>query len=215
MRNRYEAVMAHVTVDDAMRERVLHHIAAVDLEPASRQHTAFPWRWAAAACIALLLLGGVMVQRFESPLPAHPDTHAPGTVTVVSPITQVDTAEALEELVGFPVDPLAGLPFEPESMTYSAIHKTIAQSVYQGGTESAVLRKVRGTEDPSGDYSDYEQKIPLKIAQVTGELQGNENSFTDAWWTDGTYAWSLSLSEPAAESEWLDLIVALLDSRAE
>lgn len=207
--------MEHLTVDDTMRERVLEHIAAAKLEPVSRKHVASPWRWSAVACVALLVLGGVMVRRAESPQPPQLATDRPGHMTVVSPITTVDTVEALADLVGFPMDALVDLPFEPETVTYTVIQGTMAQSSYQRGEQTAILRKARGTVDPSGDYSSYEQVISLELEGVTGELRGNENHFTVAWWTDGTYAWSLSLSEPTAQSTWETLIETLLDNAAE
>lgn len=212
---RYKAVMDHLTVDDAMRERVQKQVDAADLRPVFKSRTMMPWRWGTAACIALVLLGGVMVYRAENPQSPQQETDPPGQVTVVSPITTVDTAEALEELVGFPIDTFVELPFVPETVTYMAIQKTTAQTVYQQGEQKAILRKTRGTEDPSGNFNDYEQVVPLHVAHVNGELRGKENSFTDAWWTDGTYAWSLSLSEPATPSEWEALITVLLEHTAE
>ncbi len=213
MRNRYKAVMDHVTVDETMRKRILNQIAAVDLECAPKGHgKGLPLLWKAVACIALLSLAGGIAAYGEqgSRQPQLPENR-PGHVAVVSPITSVDTAQELAELVGFPIDALEGLPFEPESVTCTALHQTVAQCLYQQGERTALLRKARGTEDPSGDYSDYEQRIPLEWKGVTGQLMGKENSFTAAWWTDGTYAWSLTLSEPTAQETWEALISSVLD----
>ena len=52
---------------------------------------------------------------------------------------------------------------------------------------------------------------PIEVTQsdksvVTITLKGDESGYTLGVWTDGSYSYSLSLSEALSEADWLTLI---------
>ncbi len=209
MKKAYDEIMDNIRVDDAMRSRILQNIAEVDLSTALPRKLRFPVRWAAlAACIALVLVAGLALQN-RAPVVTRPNTQ--GTMGQVSPIASVDTLEELEQAVAFPVEEAAGLPFAVEETAYRAISGKIAEIAYTGEGETAIFRKSQGTEDNSGSYTTYPQTISLTLDEVTVELRGKDGAYSLAVWSDGIYAWSLSLTKAVEKEVWCTLIPSRAD----
>lgn len=80
---------------------------------------------------------------------------------------------------------------------------------YSGDGERAIYRKSPGAEDNSGDYNDYAAVGSASAGDVQIMLKGGApGSYTLALWSADGYSYSLSLSSPLTESEWLALIEA-------
>lgn len=204
MKKAYDEIMDNIHVNDAMRSRILQNIAGADVSFPPPRQIFSPRRWAAAAaCIALLVISGLVLQT-HTPMVSKPPTH--DGVTLVSPIVTADTLEDLEQAVDFPVEEAVGLPFSVEETTYRSISREIAEITYAGQGQTATLRKSFGTEDLSGDYTRYPETISLELGEVTGELRGSDGAYILAVWSNGDYAWSLGLSEGMDESAWITLI---------
>ena len=115
---------------------------------------------------------------------------------------EVDTLEELSETVGFEVTELTNLPFQTEEVIYTAYWKDLAEITYSGEGQTAVYRKGIGAEDVSGDYNNYENETVISVNDTTITLKGNGEGYTLAIWTDGDYAYSLTLSDGATDAEW-------------
>ena len=83
---------------------------------------------------------------------------------------------------------------------------------YTDGNGGGVsVRKAAGDGDVSGDYNEYAAVTSLNAGDAQITLKGNaQNSYTLALWEADGYSYSLSLTTPLAESEWLELIEANL-----
>ena len=128
---------------------------------------------------------------------------------VLPPFRQVDSLDALSEAVGFPVTEVSKLPFDPVSTTYTAYDEGTAEITYTGpDDQAATYRQSLGTADNSGDDTLYEdtQVVPENNATLKGQNQ----RYTLALWTDGTYTYSLRLSSALSADAWQ----ALLDGPA-
>ena len=80
----------------------------------------------------------------------------------------------------------AELPFDVEETTYTSYWGELAEICYAGGGQIADLRTSAGTEDNSGDYTDYPAVTELTVGTVTAELRGEAaERYTLAVWTDG------------------------------
>lgn len=209
-KNPYRELMEQVNLTPEARERILTNVQQADLSPQAEKVVPFPrrrqtWRrWASlAACLVVVVAVLVAVPLLRE----QPDTAPP--VQVLPPFRQVDSLDALSEAVGFPVTEVSKLPFDPVSTTYTAYDEGLAEITYTGsGGQTATYRQSRGTADNSGDDTLYEdtQVIPKNNATLKGQNQ----RYTLALWTDGTYTYSLRLSSALSADAWQ----ALLDGPA-
>lgn len=209
-KNPYRELMEQVNLTLEARERILTNIQQADLSPQPEKVVPFPrrrqtWRrWASlAACLVVVVAVLVAVPLLRE----QPDTAPP--VQVLPPFRQVDSLDALSEAVGFPVTEVSSLPFAPVSTTYTAYDEGLAEITYTGsGGQTATYRQSLGTEDNSGDYTLYEDTQVIPENNAT--LKGQDQRYTLALWTDGTYTYSLRLSSALSADAWQ----ALLDGPA-
>lgn len=205
MKKRYDEVMDRIEMTDEMRGRILGNIQSMDIAamserkvirlPNIKKYVSF------AACLGVLLAGafaaGHMAGIFR---PDDPN------VAVVNGVVEVDTPEQLAAAVGFDVEELNTLPFEAESTAYTSYWNELAEITYTGGSQSAVFRKSKGTEDNSGDYNTYSAVKEIKAGPLTATLKGGGETYVLAIWSADGYAYSIRLSRGISESEWRNLI---------
>lgn len=210
-KNPYRELMEQVNLTPEARERILTNVQQADLSPQPEQKIVpfrpqkQTWRrWASlAACLVVVVAVLVAVPLLRE----QPDTAPP--VQVLPPFRQVDSLDALSEAVGFPVTEVSKLPFDPVSTTYTAYDEGTAEITYTGpDDQAATYRQSLGTADNSGDDTLYEdtQVVPENNATLKGQNQ----RYTLALWTDGTYTYSLRLSSALSADAWQ----ALLDGPA-
>lgn len=209
-KNPYRELMEQVNLTPEARERILTNVQQADLSPQPEKVVPFPrrrqtWRrWASlAACLVVVVAAVLAVPQLRE----QPDTAPP--VQVLPPFRQVDSLDALSEAVGFPVTEVSKLPFDPVSTTYTAYDEGTAEITYTGpNDQTATYRQSLGTADNSGDYTLY--KDTQVIPENNATLKGQDQRYTLALWTDGTYTYSLRLSSALSADAWQ----ALLDGPA-
>ncbi len=191
--------MNHLEVTADMRARVLDRLRNTD--PArSPKSVSLRRYWPMAACLALLVTaGGVLLPRAAEQSPDPP-------AQVVPDMVDYGSAAELAQATGLPVEDLSVLPFQPESITYTAYWKELAQVTYTRGDQTAAYRVSAGTEDNSGIYETFGDTADLELNGRTVTLKGNGGVYPLALWTDGEYAYSLYLSQPLPEADWADLL---------
>ena len=124
----------------------------------------------------------------------------------VARIATVDSLEALTEKTGIPLNELTGVPFTVERTEYVSYWDNLAEIQYFGDTDSLCYRKSPGTEDNSGDFTVYAQEETLEIYGNAVTLKGNDGAYSLAIWTDGSYAYSISVTNPLSEDAFRTLI---------
>ena len=201
---KYAQIMDRIELTEAMRRRVLENVRGAAAE---KKPIRFPnrRRWVAvAACLALLLIGALAL-----PKVAWGGSQEPSAETA-NGISACASAEELSRAVGFPVSDVTALPFAVTQTSYLNYWDQLAEIQYRGADgQSAVYRKSAGTEDNSGDYSEYPSTRELTAGSVTAELRGSGERYTLACWTDGTYAYSLSLPQGADAAAWTEILAGL------
>ena len=184
---KYEEIMNRVTVTPEMRQRVLRNVEAARIQKRKRvmgQLTAL------AACLAIVLCGWLVWQPRDV---QEPDVMA---------IPQIEEAASIDELSAkthIPLTELTGIPFPVERTEYVSYWGNLAEIQYFGGSESLCYRKSQGTEDNSGDCNVYDREETTKVGENSVTLKGTDEGFTLAVWTDGSYAYSISLSTPLSQ----------------
>ena len=102
---------------------------------------------------------------------------------------------------------MTGVPFTVERTEYVSYWDELAEIQYFGGSDSLCYRKSPGMEDNSGDYNVYAQEETLEISGNAVTLKGGNGAYSLAIWTDGSYAYSISVTDPLSR----DAFGALLE----
>lgn len=208
MRRAYDEIMERVTVTEQMRQRILAGVKAADLGhagSAARVPHLLRRYGAAAACAALLLVGAAVLPQYLD----MQQSQRPGQVETVPRFTEVSSLAELEDTVGFTMEELTELPFPVTDTVYTAFGREMAEIRYCGETETAVLRKAVGIDDPSGDYTQYAEERILDVNGTCVTLKGENGQYVLALWQEGDYAWSVRLSAGKEQALWEQLLLPL------
>ena len=213
----YHEVMEHIELTPEMRARILEHVQQADLSPDQaakepKKVTKFANRrkyvGMAAGLAVLIAACAVMPNVLTKNGDQNQDQTPEGDTQAIWDYQEYDSAQALSEKMGYEVSDIQGLPFEPQTVIYASIGTDLAQIEYQNGDTSACYRKSPGTEDNSGDYNQYEQVDTVTAGDQQVELRGTDDGYVLAVWTDGTYAYSLSLPQAQTQDVWCRLLDA-------
>lgn len=209
---RYDEIMDHIRVTDDMHSRILENIEAGDIaEERRRKQTGrtVTKLMSMVACLAVIIIA-VSALRSPAQVSTSDDLQpnegdAPGFVQGGADIVELDSAAALSAAVGFEVDDI-DLPFTHEQAEYISYWHELAEIDYTGEGKIARYRKAAGTEDCSGDYNAYTDVTGLEANGTTVTLKGGAGQYTLAIWTDGSYSYSLSLSDGMSLGDWQTLM---------
>lgn len=207
MSKKYEEIMDRITVTEEMRERILQNVRGADTAPASVA-VRFPYllRYAAAAaCFALFIVCTIAVPRI---LQQSQNNVSPGgDIQGVPDTAEYQSVQELSKQLGFQISGIDTLPFKAADTRYLSYYGEIGEIEYTGSDgQTATFRKSKGTDDNSGDYSSYDVTRELTAGSVTATVKGDGAKFSLACWTDGTYAYSVSLSEGVSIDRWKTII---------
>ncbi len=186
---KYEEIMDRVALTPEMRQRVLKNLKA-----AGERKRVLRQLMALAACLAIVLCGWFIWQPRNV---QEPD------VMAIPQIEEVASIEELSAKTGIPLKELTGIPFPVEQTQYVSYWENLAEIEYSDGADALCYRKSQGTEDNSGDYNDYPRQEALEVGGNAVTLKGAEEGFTLATWTDGSYAYSVSVTEPLSQDAFL------------
>lgn len=79
--------------------------------------------------------------------------------------------------------------------TYQVIPGELLQLRYTGADKELMIRKAVGSQDCSGDYTDYTQTETVTVNGISVTLRGENGTVSVAIWTDGGYAYALDAQE--------------------
>lgn len=123
---------------------------------------------------------------------------------------EYDSAEALSEAVGFTITDIPNLPITATETSYIAIMGDLAEILYDDADGNEICyRKSPGTEDNSGDYNTYTTIVDASVGDSPLTLSGNDDQFHLATWTDGTYSYSINVSNGCDLAELQAMVEAL------
>ncbi len=132
---------------------------------------------------------------------------------IENPWTEVATIEEAEALAGFTLAIPEELASEYPQHRISVIAEDCIELCFSDtdGAECLCIRKGRGTEDVSGDYTAYSTVRERDAGEQRVTVKGEGERIFTAVWTSGDYAFAL-FSEHAAltEEEILKLVSRIL-----
>lgn len=181
--NSYTSAMVRLTVTDRLREQVLE---GVDAPRPCRKGVAMPL--ILAACLLLVLSAGLL-PRFLRSVPPVLDNN---------PMHKAESVAELQKSAPFPLSAPGSMPegYEVES-TYLIAGK-LAQIKYASPDGSITYRMAAGTDDISGDYTQYPETSTEQIGDYSVTAKGEDGKVSLCTWTDGGYAYALSFSTPVS-----------------
>ena len=164
-----------------------------------------------AACFAVLIAGSAMLKETSLPsiLPGSSTTQ--GTVDqMIYRVVDCDSPAELAEQAGFSISVPQSIPFEVNEISYSWQWNTIAEIDYYGSENELCYRKAAGTDDISGDYTEYElvREVPVNGASVTIREEAGR-CYLATWQKDG-YTHAVSLTQGAGWNEFLLILESIV-----
>ncbi len=193
---KYEQIMEKIEVTPEMRQRVLQNVEAAQRK---KQRRMLRQLVSLAACLA------IVVCCWYAWKPREAQDQEQGMMAV-SQIETVDSLDALSQKTGLPLAELTGIPFAVEHTEYVSYWGNLAEIQYLGDANTLCYRKSQGMEDNSGDYNVYAQNTEAEVSGNTVTLKGEDGAYTLAVWTDGQYAYSISVTAPLAQETFLALL---------
>lgn len=224
MSKSYNEIMNKIEIDDEMRERVLRNIEKADIPEKPKPIVMYRRIISMAACLALIIAGAFVYKNMSDTAvtepPAESGTMHPmgketeetsateGTDEMVGTfgIEECTSAEELSEKLGFPVSDLKYIPFEGYEAEYSLYFGEFAQIDYTNGSEIVSYRKIKGDEDISGDYNDYDDVKEITADGVSVTVKGNGGIYYVAVWQKDGYSYSISDYSGLSEQAFADMV---------
>lgn len=203
MSSKYDQIMEHVHVTPQMRTRILKSAST----PADKKiNLSFPARAGKhlllAACMVLIMGLGLILPRILR----NKQEEGPLVTAPINGMEEAGSLVQLEQAVGFEIrEPR--LPFTAEKQIYTSLWGTIAQIQYEDTSQNALFRQSKGEEDNSGDYNVYDQSLTISLdSGGTLTLKGDKSGFVLGIWTEDGYSFSLNLSEPVSQVQWMNIL---------
>ena len=137
-----------------------------------------------------------------------------GGMQIANPFVDCDSFDAAKEIAGFAINAPETVDGYPERMI-QAVENDMIQVFYtdgdlaEEGTPHVLLRKAVGIEDVSGDYNEYASVREQEVNGLTVTLKGDGKLSYLATWTDGSYSYSVSVSNGMTEDAILTLVNSL------
>ena len=116
------------------------------------------------------------------------------TVGMPNPWTDCKNLQEAEDNTGFSITVPENIDGYTQTMIQT-LDKEVIQVFYEkndNSDETILVRKGTGSDDISGDYNTYSEKIQLDINENQIMEQGNDGKVMLATWTDAGYTYSVS-----------------------
>lgn len=184
--------------------------------PSGEKKTAIrfaPWTKFAgiAACAAIAIGAGIFALTQQGGnIVASPGQTEEGTsdyVQYVNPIAEFDTLSEAENAVGFDIE-IPESYGDHSTRRFSVITGTILEIQYYDDSENRGMniRKTRGGEDVSGDYSEYDNVSEIQTAAGAVTIKGNDGEYDLAVWNSDGYSYSVSVDSGISEEEMIKIV---------
>jgi len=203
LKSRYDEVMESIEVTPAMYHRIMRKLGNVDFT--QKQSAVIPFNnyrkfMTIAACFMVLFVGSVFIYDHIN------DSNQPPPIQIVSGIEECATIDQLSKTVGFEVSQVQSLPFTAEQTQYTSYWEKLAQIMYSGEGNTLAFRMTVGSEDNSGDESEYSNQQTISIDNLVVTLKGQGENYTLAIWHSEGYSYSVNVSNGISQEEMVEIV---------
>lgn len=140
-------------------------------------------------------------------------TTLPSDTQIPNPWTDFDTMDEAKAAIGYDMtapETVAGL--SQSSIRVLNDSDKILEVYYGGETEGAdraSLRKGTGSEDISGDYTDYAKTETVTVGDITVTEKGDGENVFSAIWTKGDYSYSFFSTAGVSAETFAELVAGI------
>ncbi len=127
----------------------------------------------------------------ETPKPIEPVEE---NVQIPSPFNECDTIEEAEKIAGFDIVIPEKVPEGFSDKNISAIQDEMIDITYVNGEDQLRIRKGKGIDDVSGDYTEYDKTSTVEVNNQSITLKGNGDKINVAIWNDGEFSYSITVN---------------------
>ncbi|MFV0239795.1 MAG: DUF4367 domain-containing protein [Lacrimispora sphenoides] len=113
-------------------------------------------------------------------------------VEIPSPWVDCETIADAEKLAGFTVIHPKTIPDGYTQKTIEAVKDDMIQIIYENGEDQIVFRQAKGSDDISGDHTEYKESNTLTIGTLKVDVKGNGGKINLATWVNGEYSFAVS-----------------------
>ncbi len=202
LKNKYQKIMEKIEVSKEMHDRIMKKISETDFDdPSKKSRSKMNYKnyISIAACIALLVVGGLALPEFLHKAP-NPN------VQIENNMIECNSLDELSKYVGFKVLDIGELPFTENEVTYISYWQELAEIVYVGSDDVISFRMSIGGEDNSGDYSEYEEVKSLQLEDYTVTIKGQDEKFNLAIWKHNGFSYSIKTHAGLSEMDLVEMI---------
>lgn len=208
---KYDEIMENIKVTEEMRNRILKNIEEENISKKNKviQFAKYRRYLSIAACLAVIVMGAITV-----PSILHDGWQESEQGVVTSPgIMEASSADELSQNVGFDIEDIRSLKDSANEVYYTSYDNEMAEITYYFGEQSISYRKSVGTEDNSGDYTQYSAVKNVRVSNYEVSIKGNEDLLHVAIWNDGEYAFSICTFEGISEQKMLRIIDEVIENQ--
>jgi uncharacterized membrane protein len=122
-----------------------------------------------------------------------PDTGVVGkNVRISSPFIDCDTIDVAGKIAGFTVTVPEKMPQSYVQKSIVAVENKMVQVIYANGEKEILIRKAKGNEDISGNFSEYTETNTVTVGSIKVSTRGDNGKINVATWVDGEYTYSIT-----------------------
>lgn len=193
MSKSYNELMDKIEVTEDMKNRILQNLDNAELN--QEKIVSFQsWKkyLSIAACFALLIVG-ITAFNNRSNL-ENPDSQDPPIIPVEQDVfgfTECSSFDELEQATGMPILTIDSLESNSDSISYGYFNDGLTQIDYLKGDRLVSIRVSEGSEDNSGDYTDYSDKQIYEVEGINVEIRGENGQYHVAVWENNGYSYSI------------------------
>ena len=202
--DKYNQIMEQIQVTDEMRQRIL---CSVEHACDPKNRPAFQIKRLLKKALPLTACFVFVLGLFYLPTAAKkPNLHP----QVTNPILPVESLAELSDLVGFEAADISDLPFDAQTVTYTAYQHELAETKYRSEANICALRQAAGARDISGDYTNYAFQETRLVNGIAILFKGHTPELLNSavWQHDG-FSFSMTFTEGVSFDEFEKAIASI------
>lgn len=165
-----------------------------------------------AAALSVLCAAGMLTGCLWDLSPAGSSSSSSQTAQTANPWVECVSVADAERQAGFQFN-LPNLPKEMGEPEVSVVKDEMIQVIYKVQGQELRLRKGKGTEDISGNYSEFDTQLTQKVNGVSVTFKGNDGKFSLATWTKDGFAYSVDSSAAVAQDAAVQAAKLVMDAQ--
>ena len=131
-----------------------------------------------------------------------------GNTQIPNPIVDCETLEDAADRTGFDLSVPETIG-EFTNRTVQVIGNEIIQVIYGSGDDQISVRKASGSDDISGDYTEYAENNIVSVGTLQVTMKGTGETIHLAVWTDNGYSYAVRADSGLSSTDMGDLIAEI------